>query len=147
MTVTAPQVVSAPIGLAMVALTAITADRMVLPAAAAATVAVLVAVVFRPAATAGVLLVVSAIALGSPAPIAVAVSGFCAASYLVLRHSVTVTVATVVAASGFTVAGMAAATFPLQLPWLPALAPVAAFGCYALASFPFVGRASRNGLR
>jgi hypothetical protein len=45
---------------------------------------------------------------------------------------------TVVAAVGFTCAGLVAASFPLQLPWLPLAAPVGVLAIYVLATRPFV---------
>lgn len=130
------------LGLLMAALPALGAHGPVSTetgtAAALAAIAVLAATVVRPAATLAVLLVIAAIALGDPEPLPVAVSGGCAAGYLVLRHTGTVTAPTVVAAAGLCFAGWVATLFPLQLPWLPLLAPPAAFGCYLLAVRPFL---------
>ena len=42
-----------------------------------------------------------------------------------------------IAALGFTFAGVLAASFPFELPWLPLLAPLAVFGIYVLATHPF----------
>ena len=41
-------------------------------------------------------------------------------------------------AVGFAFAGLVATSFPLQLPWLPLVAPVAVVGVYVLATRPFV---------
>lgn len=116
------------------------------PAAAVAMLAaatVLVGLVLRQAATLAVLLAVATIVLSDPAPVLAAVSGLAALAYLLLRYAAggaaTVTVPTVVAAVGFTFVGLAATAFPLQVSWLPLLAPLAAFGCYALVTHPFVG--------
>jgi hypothetical protein len=75
----------------------------------------------------------------------VALSGLCGAAYLVCRHAVsTSTLAvlgswpTTVAAVGFTFAGLAATAFPLQLPWLPLVAPLGALVIYLLAIRPFL---------
>lgn len=107
-----------------------------------AVVAVLDGIVFRPAATLAVLLAVSALALSDPSPVQAALAGLLATAYLVLRHAVTGVVTasppTIVAALGFTFVGLAATAFPLQLPWLPLLAPLAVLGIYLLATRPFL---------
>jgi lysylphosphatidylglycerol synthetase-like protein (DUF2156 family) len=106
--------------------------------AGGAVLAVLAGVAFRPAATLAVLLAVTAIALGNTTPILVAISGLSATVYLVLRHTA-ITAPTVIAAGGFTFVGLVATAFPLQVPWLPLVAPLAALGCYVLAVRPFLG--------
>ncbi|ELP45161.1 hypothetical protein D522_18534 [Mycobacterium avium subsp. paratuberculosis S5] len=45
---------------------------------------------------------------------------------------------TAVAAVGFSFAGLVATSFPLQLPWLPLLAPLGALAIYLLAIRPFL---------
>lgn len=115
------------------------APRGAIAAVTVAMIAVFAGVFFRPAATLAVLLAASGIALGSATPILAAVSGFSAAAYLVLRYADVVTAPTLIAAVGFTVVGVVAAVFPLRVPWLPLLAPLAAFGCYVLAARPFLG--------
>jgi hypothetical protein len=114
-------------------------------AAVSALVAVLVAIMFRPVATLAVLLTVAVIALTAPVATVAAVAGLSAAVYLVLRHGAasgigldSVGVATLVSALGFTLAGLVATAFPLQLPWLPLLAPLAVFAVYLLATRPFL---------
>lgn len=106
-----------------------------------ALVAVAVGMVFRAAATLAVLLAVAAIAFTDPAPILAAVSGLAATLYLVLRHAtgrvVTASAPTLVAALAFTIVGLAATAFPLQVPWLPLVAPLAVLGVYLLATGPF----------
>lgn len=104
-----------------------------------AVLAVLAGLLFRPAATLAVLLVGSVIALSEPPPLLAALSGLCAALYLVLRHAGTATAPTVIAVVGFTFAGLVATAFPLSVPWLPLLAPLAVFGIYVLAIHPFLG--------
>jgi hypothetical protein len=103
--------------------------------------AVVIGIGLRWAATLAVLLALSAIVLTDPAPVLAAVIGLCAAVYLVLRHAVgaptTLTLPTVVGAVGFTLAGVVAALFPVQLPWLPLVAPLAVFGIFALATRPY----------
>jgi hypothetical protein len=42
-----------------------------------------------------------------------------------------------VAALGFTAVGVLAASFPLELRWLPLLAPPAMFAAYLVATAPF----------
>jgi hypothetical protein len=88
---------------------------------------------------------VAAIVLSNPAPMLAAVSGLCAAAYLVLRHAAasgtgldTVSGPTMIGAVGFTFAGLVAAAFPLRLAWLPLVAPLAIFAIYVLATRPFL---------
>ncbi len=107
-------------------------------------IAVLVGLRFRPAATLAVLLALTALVLSDPSPVFAALSGLSAAVYLVLRHGeptglVTATRPTMIAAVGFTFAGVVATSFSPQLPWLPLLAPLAVFAIYVLATRPFVG--------
>jgi hypothetical protein len=130
-------------GVLMVASTGVGShDGPALVAALVALVMVAVGMVFRPAATLAVVLVVAAIALTDPAPMLVAMSGLAASLYLVLRHAngrlVTASVPTVVAAAGFTTVGLAATSFPVQLPWLPLAAPLAVLAIYLLATRPFL---------
>lgn len=132
-------------GVVMVAAVGIGSHGPALIAATAAVVAVIAGNVFRPIATLAVLLTVGVIALAdSPATLA-AVSGLSAAVYLVLRHAAGsgagldgVSGATAVGAVGFAFAGLVATAFPLQLPWLPLLAPLAVFAVYLLATRPFM---------
>jgi hypothetical protein len=128
-------------GVAMVAVAGTGAHGVARDAAASAVLAVLVAVLSRPVATLAVLLTMTAIALSSPQPVLVAVSGLFAAVYLVLRHATglsSVSGATMVSAVGFTLVGLVATAFPLQVPWLPLLAPLAVFAVYLLATRPFL---------
>ncbi|HVQ50875.1 MAG TPA: hypothetical protein VMS92_12610 [Mycobacterium sp.] len=129
--------VSTAFGLVMVASAAVQADRSGVIAAVAAGAVVLAGSVFRPAATVAVLLVVSVIVLADVPPVLAATSGLCAAAYLVLRHTAAVTAPTMVGAVGFTAAGLAAASLPIQLPWVPLLAPLAVLGLYVLVTRPF----------
>jgi hypothetical protein len=110
-----------------------------------ALVAVTAGILFRPVATLAVLLIVAVIALTGPVPTVAAVAGLSAVVYLVLRHGAasgigldSVSAATLVSALGFTFAGLVATAFPLQLPWLPLLAPLAVFAIYLLAARPFL---------
>ncbi len=126
-------------GVLMALTTAVGAAGPAVVAAAAAVISVLAGVVYRPAATLAVLLAASAIGFGTTPPVLAAVSGFAAASYLILRHTAAVTAPTVIALAGLTFVGLVATAFPLRVTWLPLLAPLAAFGCYVLAIRPFLG--------
>jgi hypothetical protein len=136
---------SAACGLLMVGVVGIGLHGPTLIAATSAVVAVAAGTLFRPVATLAVLLTVVVIALSDPAATLAAVSGLSAAVYLVLRHAAgsgtgldSVGGATLVGAVGFTFAGLVATAFPLQLPWLPLLAPLAVFAVYLLATRPFL---------
>jgi hypothetical protein len=136
---------SSACGLLMVGAVGIGSQGPTLIAATSALVAVVAGIVFRQVATLAVLLTVVVIALSDPAATLAAVSGLSAAVYLVLRHAAGsgaaldgVSGATLVGAVGFTIAGLVAAAFPLQVPWLPLLAPLAAFAVYLLAARPFL---------
>lgn len=138
-------ILSAACGFLMVGAVGIGSHGAALVAATSALVAVTAGTLFRPVATLAVLLAVVVIALSDPAATLAAVSGLSAAVYLVLRHAAgnragldSVSPATLVGAAGFMFAGLVAAAFPLQLPWLPLLAPLAAFAVYLLATRPFV---------
>ncbi|OBJ17502.1 hypothetical protein [Mycobacterium colombiense] len=111
----------------------------------AALIAVAGGTVFRRAATVAVLLAAITVMLTDPPLIFVALSGLCAAAYLVCRHAVGAAAPvvldswpTVVGAVGFTFAGLVATSFPLQVPWLPLLAPLGALLIYLLAIRPFM---------
>ncbi|MGC2652865.1 MAG: hypothetical protein WA317_04505 [Mycobacterium sp.] len=130
-------------GLLMVAATGVPSHHgPAFVAALLALGAVAVGVVFRAAATLAVLLALAAIAFTDPTPILAAVSGLAATLYLVLRHAtghvVTASAPTLGAAFGFTIVGLAATSFPLQLPWLPLVAPLAVLGIFLLATRPFL---------
>ena len=75
-------------GLLMVGLAADGSHGVAVAAWAAALVAVVAGAVFRPAATLAVLLSVATIVLSDPPLVFVALSGLCAAGYLVCRHAV-----------------------------------------------------------
>ena len=115
-------------------------------AGAAALVAVGAGIAYRPAATIAVLLAVAVIVMSNPSHVLAALSGLCAAAYLVCRHAVGEPAGvvmgswpTVVGAAGFSFAGLVATSFPLQLPWLPLAAPLAVLAIYVLATRPFLG--------
>jgi hypothetical protein len=129
--------ISTAFGLVMVASAAVQADGRGLVAAVVAAAAVLVGSVFRPAATIAVLLTVSVIVLADTPLVLTATSGLCAAAYLVLRHTAAVSSPTVLGAVGFTAAGLSAASLPIELPWVPLLAPVAVLVLYVVVTRPF----------
>ena len=137
----AAEVLSTGFGLLMVGLTAVEPRGLVIAAAVAALIAVAVGIAFRPFATVAVLSAVATVLLSSPAPVLVALSGLCAAAYLVCRYSGGAPAGdwpTAVAAVGFTFAGLVATLFPWQVPWLPLAAPPAALASYVLAARPFL---------
>lgn len=141
----AAHILSTACGLVMVAAVGIGSHGGALIAATAAVVAVVAGIAFRQVATLAVLLIVAVIMLSDPVAPLAAVAGLSAALYLVLRHAAGsgtgldgVSVGTLVGATGFTFAGLVATAFPLQLPWLPLLAPLAVFAVYLLATRPFL---------
>jgi len=138
-------ILSAACGVLMVGTAGIGSHGPTLIAATSAMVAVLAGTLFRPVATLAVLLTVVVIALSGPAAPLAALSGLSAAVYLVLRHAAgsgtgfdSVSGATLAGAGGFTFAGLVATAFPLQLPWLPLLAPLAVFAVYLVVTRPFI---------
>lgn len=138
-------VVSTACGLLMVSAVGIGSHGPSFVATALAILAVSAGMVFRQVATLAVLLTVLVIVLSNPAPTLAAVSGLSAVTYLVVRHAgssgggfATVSGSTMVGATGFTLAGLVATVFPLQLPWLPLLAPLAVLAVYVLATRPFL---------
>lgn len=138
-------VFSVAFGLLMVGLAADGSHGRAVAAWATALGAVVAGTAFRPAATLAVLLSVLTIMLSDPPLVFVALSGLSAAAYLVCRHAVGGSAGavlgswpTAVGAVGFTFAGLVATSFPLQLPWLPLAAPLAALAVYVLAARPFL---------
>lgn len=134
---TVTRAVSTAFGLVMVASAAVQADSPGLVAAVVAAAAVLLGSVFRPAATIAVLITVAVIVLADAPPVLTATSGLCAAAYLVLRHTPAVTSPTVLGAVGFTAAGLAAVSLPIELPWVPLFAPLAVLLIYVVVTRPF----------
>ena len=126
----------------MVGSAAVGTHGSALATAGVAAIAVGVGMVIRSIATLAVLLSVLAMTLSDPPPLLAAGSGLCAAGYLIFRYSSAVSGsrATLVGAVGFTFAGLVATSFPLQVPWLPLVAPLAVVAIYVLATRPFVGR-------
>jgi hypothetical protein len=136
---TQARALSTAFGLVMIAASAVQADGPTLVAAGLAAVAVLAGIVFRAAATLAVLITGAVIVIADAPGLLAALSGLSAAGYLVLRHTVSVTAPTVVGAVGFTAAGLAATSLPIQLPWVPLLAPLAVVVAYVLVTRPFWG--------
>ena len=140
----APLLLSTAFGLLMAAAAAVHANPFGLIAAGLAALAVLVGIQFHTAATVSVLLAVAALVLSAPAPLFAALCGLSAAAYLVVRHAaarpgvVTTTWPTVLGIVGFTFAGAVVTALPLQLPWLPVLAPPAIVAIFALVTWPFL---------
>ena len=129
-------------GLVMVGTAAVGTHGPAVATAGAAAIAVGVGLILRPIATLAVLLSIFTMLAADPSLLLVALSGLCAAGYLVCRYAESAIASwpTVLAAVGFGFAGLAATSFPLQLPWLPLAAPLAVVAIYVLAARPFVGR-------
>lgn len=125
-------------GVLMVGAAAVGSHGAAIGVAAAGLLAVAVGTVYRPAATLAVLLAAAAVLLSAPAAAFVALSGLCAAAYLVCRSGIG-GLPTAVGAGGFAFVGLVAASFPLQLPWLPLIAPLGVLAIYVLAAIPFLG--------
>ncbi|GFG84969.1 hypothetical protein [Mycolicibacter algericus] len=136
---TLPLVLSGACGMAMTATVASGAAGPAAVPALAAAGAVLAGFRWPAAATVAVLLAVVAIGITDPPTVSAAVAGLAAVGYLVLRHAGTMTLPTVIAVLGFTVAGLAATAFPWSLPWLPLLAPFVVLGVCVVVAQPFLG--------
>jgi hypothetical protein len=128
---------STAFGLVMVAAAAVQADGAALVAAGVAAAAVLAGIVIRPVATVAVLATAGAIVLDDAAPMMSAVCGLAATGYLVLRHTTAVSAPTVLGATGFTAVGLGASVLPLQVPWLPLVAPLVVLTLVVLVTRPF----------
>ncbi|BBY67465.1 hypothetical protein [Mycolicibacterium helvum] len=124
-------------GVVMAGAAAVGADGRGLIAVTVALIAVLAGLYLRVAATVAVLAVICAVALTGPQPMLAAVSGVCAAAYLVLTHTA-VTRPTAVGITGFAAVGILATTLPSGLSWLPLLAPVAVVAAMGIALSPFL---------
>jgi hypothetical protein len=136
------RIFSVAFGLLMVAAATIGSEGLPLATGAAAALAVGLGVVFRSAATIAVILAVAVMLTSEGSHVLAALSGLCAAAYLVCRHAsgdvVTGSWPTIIAAVGFTFAGLVATSVPLQLPWVPLVAPLAVLAVYVLATRPFL---------
>ena len=124
-------------GVWMVGAAAYRADGSAVFVAAAAVVAVVWSVWWRPASTAAVLLTVLTVALAGPVEMFTALAGLSAAAYLVVRHT-NPTAPTMVSAVGFTAAGTVAVAVPVTVPWLPMAAPLALLVGYLVAVRPYL---------
>lgn len=127
-------------GAVMVVAAASFADTaQALTAAAASLVAVVLSVWWRPAATGAVLLAAGTALLGAPAPMYTALAGLAAAAFLVLRHNEGRAPApAMVAAVAFAAAAALVAAMPLEVPWLPLIAPLALFVGFVVALSPYL---------
>lgn len=146
----APLAISTACGILATGATGVAAHGLALVTAMCAMLAVMAGTLFRPAATLAVVLTVIAILLADPSLLAATLSGASATAYLALRHAagaprglVTATQPTVIAATGFTLTALIAGSLPLQLPWVPLLAPVTVVALYVLAARPFIADQSR----
>lgn len=136
------RLVSVFFGLLMVSAAAVGSQGPALVAAAVAVLAVGLGTVIRAAATLAVLVTVTVLLASEPSHVLAALSGLCAAAYLVCRHAdgdvVVASWPTIVAAVGFTFVGLLATSLPLQVPWLPLVAPLCVLAIYVLATRPFL---------
>ncbi len=135
---------STAFGLVMVAAAGLQTAGPALVLAMLAAVWVLAGIAFRAMGTVAVLFAAAAIVAAEAPPMLAALAGLSAACYLVLRYTeggstriIGASAPALLAALGFTFAGVLAASFPFQLPWLPLLAPLAVFGIYVIATRPF----------
>lgn len=145
------RMLSTAFGLAMAAAAGIDSGGTALVVATAALLAVVAGIRIRVASTAAVLLAVAAVLLTDAPPVVAGLAGLSAASYLVLRHRegrtaepVRASSMPLIAALGLTAVVVSALSFPLQLPWLPLLAPLPVFVIYVLALWPFLDQARRS---
>lgn len=129
--------IAAAFGLVMVAAAAVQADGAALIAAGLAALAVLAGSVIRRNATLAVLLAAAAIVLADTPPMLAALCGLSAAGYLVLRHTAAATGPTLIGAVGATTVTLAAVSIPMQLPWVPLVAPIAVLTLVVLVTRPF----------
>jgi hypothetical protein len=129
-------------GLLMVVCTGVPTHGPGLAAAVSAAAAVIAGGVYRHAATVAVVITVGLLAYTAPAPVLAMLSGLSATAYLVMQHgagagAATVTYPSVVGALSFSALGLVAASFPLHIPWLPVMAPVAVVALYIVVVMPF----------
>lgn len=139
---------SVAFGLVMVAAAAIGARGSALTVVAVAVAAVVLGARVASAATVAAACTVVLIVLTDPPPIVAALAGLAAAAYLVLRHTAHVAESvawpTVACAVGLSAVGMAAVLIPVDVAWLPLVAPVAVLAIYVIATGPYLaGRSER----
>ncbi|MFV0494620.1 hypothetical protein [Mycobacterium sp.] len=134
------RVLTTSFGLLMVISVTVGAQGIAQVCGAAAAIAVGLGAAFRPMAPVAVALTVPVIAVTQPAPVPAALAGLCAAACLMCGYLPVEMVSgpTLVAAVGFTVAGLLAASFPVHLPWAPLVAPPAVLAIYVLATRAFM---------
>ena len=134
--------VSSAFGLLMVAAAAVGAGGPSLVLVAVAVSAVLVGARHAGAATIAVGCTVVLLVVTDPPPIVAAHAGLAAAAYLVLRHTAHIeesaTWPTVAGAVGLSAVGMAAVLVPVDVAWLPLVAPVAVLALYVVAGAPYL---------
>ncbi len=145
----AAQLFSAVFAALMVVAAAWPAGRTGFAAVAPATLAVLVAVFFRLAATVAVLLTVAALSLVETTPLFAAGSGLAAAAYLLTRHAadrggVAITVPAAAALIGFTLVGLIATVAPLPITWAPLLAPAVMVAILVAVGAPLLRRTASD---
>jgi hypothetical protein len=134
---------SSAFGLAMAAAAGIGTGGAAFVWAIAALLAVLAGIRFRFASTLAVLLAGAAVMSTDAPPLVAGVAGLSAACYLVLRHTErgtgprTASSPSLLAALGLTCVAVAAASLPLELPWLPLAAPLPVFAIFMLAIWPY----------
>jgi hypothetical protein len=140
---------SPALGVAMIAAAAPHAQWLAACTAGLALAAVPVGVRFARAATLAVLLTALTLAVSTPPSMLVLVSGLCATGYLVTRHAngpnaAVPTLATVVSAVGFGLTAAVVAVIPVDVVWLPLLAPFALLGAYAMATNAYLRARSES---
>lgn len=124
-------------GVLMVAAAGYRADGYAVLVAGSALTAVLVSAWVRPAALVAVLGAVLTVVLADPAPMFTVLAGLAAAVYLVVRHTLP-TAPSMYFAVGFAAVAAVAVLLPVQVPWLPLVAPLTLLAGYLLALRPFV---------
>jgi hypothetical protein len=132
-------------GLAMAAVAGFHSGAVAAVVATLAAVAVLVGIWFRIASMLAVLLAAAAVMLAEAGPLTAGLAGLAGACHLVLRCNVAQPILAsrpaLVAALGFTVVGASVTAVPLDLSWLPLLAPPAVLVAYLVSIRPFLAEA------
>jgi hypothetical protein len=141
------------VGLMMVAATVPDAPVLGWAASAISAVLVLGSVWSRQAATGAVVLVIVALAVGNPPLLLTAVSGLSAVLFLLLSFGGAALVS-LTGALLFTGVAMLVSITPIELPWVPVVAPVVVVALFAVAIWPYAsvrttsaraGASSRSG--
>ncbi|TDO12252.1 hypothetical protein EV580_3978 [Mycobacterium sp. BK086] len=139
-------VLATAFGLAMVAVVGIHTSGTPLVLTVLAIGAVGVGIRLRHAAASAVLLAAGAVLFSDAPPLTAGVAGLCGAYYLILRHGddgpTAPLASSTIAALGCAVAGVSVAALPLEVPWLPIVAPPALFVVYVMATRPFTAIAN-----